>query len=131
MDLNIRKLGVTDIMPMVSIINKLDFKEIVGTLDAAKVGAKVKAAALTADEKANDDVALGFAVEMFLPVVGVILRDLPACEKPLYSWLANMCGMSEKDFRALPPAAVPEALFEIVHQESFGDFFKAASKFLG
>ena len=128
--MNIRNVAVTDIMPVVSVLNKLNFKEILSALDLSKMEAKEKAANLTAEEKADDAVALRFGIEMFLPVVGVVLNNLPDCEKPLYAWLASMCGMSEKDFRALPPAAVPEAIFEIIQQEGFRDFFKAVSKFL-
>ena len=130
MDLQIRNVSVADIMPVVAVLNKLGYKEIVSTLDLSKMEMKQKAAVLTEEQKADDTVALQFGIEMFLPVIGVVLSHLPDCEKPLYSWLANMCGMSDKDFRALPPAAVPEALYEIFHQEYFGDFFKAASKFL-
>lgn len=133
MDLNVRKLAATDIMPMVSIINKLDFKKIVSVLDASKMVTKAKAEAdgvTGAQVNADDALALKLAADMYMPVIGVILEDLPKCEKPLFSFLASMCGMDEKDFRALPPAAVPDALFEIVHQEGFGDFFRAASRFL-
>lgn len=130
MDLQIRNVNVTDIMPVVSIINKLNIKEIVASLDASKLDMKAKASGLTDEQKADDAVALQFGIEMFLPVIGVVLNNLPDCEKPLFAWLSNMCGMSEKDFRTLPPAAVPEALYEIIHQEGFGDFFKAVSRFL-
>lgn len=133
MDLNVRKLAAMDIMPMVSVLNKLDFKKIVGTLDTSRAAAKAKAEAdgVTGEQvNADDGLALSLAADMFLPVVGVILEDLPKCEKPLFTFLASMCGMDEDAFRKLPPAAVPEALFEIVHQDGFADFFKAASKFL-
>lgn len=133
MDLTVRKLAATDIMPMVSIINKLDFKKIVKALDVSKAETKkqAEAAGVTGEQvNADDALALKIAADMFLPVVGVILEDLPKCEKPLFSFLASMCEMDEKDFRALPLAAVPEALYEIVHQEGFTDFFKAASRFL-
>ena len=133
MDLNVRNLTATDIMPMVSVINKLDFKKIVNVLSTSKMDTKARAEAegVTGDQVNSDDaLALKLAADMFLPVIGVILEDLPKCEKPLFAFLASMCGMDEKTFRALPPAAVPEALFEIVHQEGFADFFKAASRFL-
>lgn len=133
MDIQIRELNMTDIMPMVSVLNKLNFKKIVSVLDDSKKEAqqKAKAANVTDEDMQNDEVVMGFALDMFLPVVGVILEELPACEKPLFRWLASMCSVSEKEFRALPPAALPEVLYNIVHQERFGDFFKAASKFLG
>lgn len=130
MDLNIRKLSVVDIMPMVNVLNKMDYKKIMATLDASKIVNAEKAAKLTPEQKADDAVALQFGVEMILPVVGVILEDLPKCEKPLYAWLSSMCGVDKDTFLALGPAVVPEALYEIVHQEEFGDFFKAVSKFL-
>ena len=133
MDIQIRELSMMDIMPMVSVLNKLDYKKIKSVLDDSKKEAKQKAKAANVTDKdmENDDVVMGFALDMFLPVVGVILEELPSCEKPLYSWLASMCGVSEKEFRAMPPAVLPEALYNIIHQERFGDFFKAASKFLG
>lgn len=133
MDYQIRKLNTADIMPMVSVINKLDFKKVMNALDVSKLEAKEKAIAngVTAEMVNTDDnVALSFALDAILPVVGIILEDLPKCEKPLFSFLASMCGMDEKEFRELPPAAVPDVLFEVVHQEGFMDFFRAASRFL-
>ena len=131
MELNIRKIAVGDIMPVVNIINKLNFKEIAATLDTSKLLARQKAQGLTAEQRADDNIALEVGMDMIVPVVGVVLQNLPDCEKPLFSWLASMCGVPEKELRAAPPAVLPEALFEIFHQEEFGDFFKAVSKFLG
>ena len=134
MDMNIRPVSVSDIMPLVTILNKLDIKEILTTVDASKLAMQLLAKEMTEEERKkviNDDNAmLAVIIDKFIPVIGLVLNNIPACEGPLYKWLASMCQMSEKDFRALPPAALPEALYEIIHQEGFGDFFKAASKFL-
>ena len=134
MDLNIRPVAVSDIMPLVTILNKLDIKEIVSAVDASKLAMQLLSKDMPEEERkkiSNDDAAmLAMVIEQFVPVVSLVLNNLPACEGPLYKWLANMCQISEKDFRALPPAALPEALYEIVNQEGFADFFKAASKFL-
>lgn len=134
MDLNIRPIGVKDIVPVVAVLKKLNFKEIMTTLDASKLATQLKAAGMTEEEreavKNDDDAMLGIIIEMSMPVIGVVLDHLDECCTPLYKWLASMCGMSEKEFAELPPAAVPEALFEIIHQEGFADFFKAVRKFL-
>lgn len=134
MDLNIRALAVSDIMPLVSILNKLNIKEILTAVDASKLAMQLLGKNMPEEERKkvldSDEAMLGMLFEQFVPVIGLVLNNIPACEGPLYSWLANMCGMKEKEFRALPPAALPEALYEIIHQENFGDFFKAASKFL-
>lgn len=134
MDMNIRPVSVSDIMPLVTILNKLDIKEILTAVDASKLAMQLLAKEMPEEERkkvSNDDNAmLAVIIDKFIPVIGLVLNNIPACEGPLYKWLASMCQMSEKDFRALPPAALPEALYEIIHQEGFGDFFKAASKFL-
>ena len=134
MDLNIRPVAVSDIMPVVTILNKLDIKEILTAVDASKLAMQLLAKDMPEEERkkiSNDDNAmLAMLIDKFIPVIGLVLNNIPACEGPLYSWLANMCGMKEKEFRALPPAALPEALFEIIHQEGFASFFKAVSKFL-
>ena len=131
MELNIRKVGVADIIPVVSILKKLDYKGLVKKLGESELAARKKAAGLTDEQKQDDSVALEFGVEMFMPAIDSILESLPAIEKPLYAWLANMCGMKEKDFYAAPPAIVPDIIFGIIHQEEFTDFFKAVRKFLG
>ena len=134
MDLNIRPVAVSDIMPLVTILNKLDIKKIMSAVDASKLSMQLLAKEMPEEERkkiSNDDAAmLTMVIEQFVPVVSLVLENIPACEAPLYKWLANMCQISEKDFRALPPAALPEALYEIINQEGFADFFKAASKFL-
>lgn len=134
MDLNIRPVAVSDIMPLVTILNKLDFKEILSAVDASKLAMKLLAKDMPEEERkkiSDDDGAmLAMLFEQFVPVISLVLNNIPACEGPLYKWLANMCQVSEKEFRAMPPAALPEALYEIIHQEGFADFFTAASKFL-
>ena len=134
MDLNIRALAVSDIMPLVTILNKLNIKEVLSAVDASKLAVQLMGKNLLEEDRKkmldSDEAMLGMLFEQFVPVIGLVLNNIPACEGPLYSWLANMCGMKEKEFRALPPAALPEALYEIIHQEGFADFFKAASKFL-
>ena len=134
MDLNIRPVAVSDIMPLVTILNKLDIKEILSAVDASKLAMQLLAKDMTEEERkkiSNDDSAmLAMIFDQFVPVIGLVLNNIPACEAPLYKWLASMCQMGDKEFRALPPAALPEALYEIIHQEGFADFFKAASKFL-
>jgi len=134
MDLNIRPVSVSDIMPMVAILNKLDIKEILTAVDASKLAMQLLGKEMPEEERkkiSNDDNAmLAMVIDKFIPVVGLVLNNIPACEGPLYKWLANMCQVSEKEFRAMPPAALPEALYEIIHQEGFADFFKAASRFL-
>lgn len=134
MDLNIRPVAVSDIMPLVTILNKLDIKEVLSAVDASTLAMKLLAKDMPEEERkkvSDDDGALlAMLFDQFVPVVGLVLNNIPACEGPLYKWLANMCQMGEKEFRALPPAALPEALYEIIHQEGFADFFKAASRFL-
>lgn len=130
MELNIRRITVGDVMPVVSILNKLDIKEIVTALDTSKMAAMAKAKTLTDEQKADDGVALEIGLDMIVPAISLILEKLPAIDKPLFSWLASMCNMSEKELRAAPPAVLPEALFEIFQQEEFGDFFRAVSKFI-
>lgn len=134
MDLKIRDVGVKDIVPVVAVLKKLNFKEVMAALDASKLATQLKAASMTEEErkatKEDDNAMLAVVVEMAMPVIGVVLDNLEDCCAPLYKWLANMCGMSEKDFANLPPAAVPEALFEIINQEGFADFFRAVRKFL-
>lgn len=134
MDLNIRALAVSDIMPLVTILNKLNIKEVLSAVDASKLAVQLMGRNMPEEDRKkmldSDEAMLGMLFEQFVPVIGLVLNNIPACEGPLYSWLANMCGMKEKEFRALPPAALPEALYEIIHQEGFADFFKAASKFL-
>lgn len=134
MDLNIRPVSVTDIMPVVTVLNKLNVKEILTAVDASKLAMQLMAKDMPEEERkkiSNDDNAmLAVVIDKFIPVIGLVLNNLPACEGPLYKWLANMCQISEKEFRTLPPAALPEALYEIIHQEGFADFFKAVSRFL-
>lgn len=134
MDLNIRPVSVNDIVPVVTILNKLDIKEILTAVDASKVAMQLLAKEMPEEERqkvSNDDSALlAVLFEQFVPVIGLVLNNIPACEGPLYKWLASMCQVSEKEFRAMPLAALPEALYEIFHQEGFGDFFTAVSRFL-
>lgn len=134
MDLKIRNVAVKDIMPVVSILRLLDYKAIVAEIDAVKIATRLKSANMTTEEReavsASDEAMMGIVVEMALPVISVVLDKLPECCVPLFHWLASMCDMTDAEFSALPPAAVPEALYEIIHQEGFSDFFGAVRRFL-
>ncbi len=111
----LRRLSSKDIFPLSKIISKIGIKEF-------------STAFQNADLSSGNTTAIGLAV--FLDVAGIVLENLSACEKEIYTFLADLSGISVKELQDISLADFMQMIVDVVQKEEFADFFKVVSKLL-
>lgn len=72
--------------------------------------------------------AIGIGV--LLDAADVLLKNIGSCEKEIYSFLADLSGLSVKDIQELDMAVFAEMIVELIMRDEFKDFFSAVSKLI-
>lgn len=122
---NLRELRTKDIFPICGILKKIGIKElktIINSEDMLKIAS---------DKKINIEAV---SLDMIIDLVGVIVSNLPNCEKEIYAFLESIIipedgqtinrqyleNLSISDFTAL--------VMVVINKDEFKDFFKLALK---
>lgn len=120
----LRKLNSADAFKVVRIIGKIglsNFKRCFKNTELADMISE-----LSDEEKQNESTILNVGIMAVLDAVDVIAENVPKCENELYSFLAGVAGLTEKDVRELTPADFLELLMEVIKKPEFADFIKVA-----
>lgn len=120
--MELRKLTSQDIFPLCGIIKNIGYREFKECLSSSELKDMMS--------KKGDANAAQIGMTFLFDVGGVIIGNLPKCEKQIYSWLASLTGESEKALRDMDMGDFFELVISIFKKEEFKDFFKRASKFL-
>lgn len=129
-----RKLGAPDIFLMAKIISQIGIKEFKACFESDSIKDLIQKMAAKRKEEnggAADDneniVSVGVGVAM--DIAGVILGNLPRCEKDIYQMLSSVSGMSIEEITAPGNASLfLEMLIDFIKKEEFRDFIKVVSK---
>lgn len=132
MDFELRELKSCDIFPMFKIMGKIGFKDLKERLTVDKV--KEMMNLVKQDEKqdgqenTSEDLQTILGFNVIFEVLDIILSNLPSCENEIYSFVASLSGMTQKQVKDLPMVTFTEIIIEIIKKEEFKDFFKAVSR---
>ena len=141
--IELRELKAKDIMPMVNILQKIGLKQIREMLTPDKIKSLMKAMKSEdpepdqqedpdqqekQEEKIDGRTILGF--NMIMEVVGLILDNLPSCEKDIHKFIGSLADMTPDQVADLPLGEFTDIIVRILKDDGFSDFFKAVSKFL-
>lgn len=114
--ITMRKFCTRDLFPMLKIMSKIGVKEFKSCFDSVKVSG----------DGETDFAAVGVGV--FLDAADVLLKNIGACEKDIYSFLADLSGMKSDEIPELDLTAFAGMIHELVTKEEFRDFFTAVLK---
>lgn len=119
----LRDLQSKDVFPMFRIIRKIGIKEFKSCFETEDVqnmvsGAKDK------DEKTVEKIGLSVIVNM----AGIIFAHISDAEKEIYTFLAGLSGMKEKEIAELDMVVFAEMIIDVFKKEQFKDFIKVVSK---
>lgn len=125
-----RKLNATDLFLMVQIISKIGINEFASCINSPHVIKLIKDLTdkKTEDAKANNTefiVGVGVALEF----ANKILMHLPDCQKEIFTLLANVSGMAEREIAGLDAEVFFEMLIAFIKKDEFPNFIKVASKY--
>lgn len=134
--IELRELKAKDIMPMVNILQKIGLKQIREMMTPDKIKELMTAMKSEdhdqQEEKKTDQIdgrtILGF--NMIMEVVGLILDNLPSCEKDIHKFIGSLAGMTPEQVADLPLGEFTDIIVRILKDDGFADFFKAVSKFV-
>ena len=121
----LRELKSVDLFPMFGILSKIGFKELKDSLSVDTIKTMVDSVNGKAEDTDTQTTILGFGIIM--EVVEVIMKNLPKCEKEIYSFLAGVSGMTAKEIADLDMVTFTEMVIAVIQKDEFKDFFRVVS----
>ena len=121
----LRELKSADLFPMFGILSKIGFKDLKDSLSVDTIKTMIDSVNGKSEDNDTQTTILGFGIIM--EVVEVIMKNLPKCEKEIYSFLAGVSGMTAKEIADLDMVTFTEMVIAVVRKEEFKDFFKVVS----
>ena len=125
--MELRKLVSKDIFPMCGILKKIGIKELKGAINGTNI------IELASDSKKVNPETI--TLDIILDVVGIIITNLPQCEKELYAFLESIIVVDDeakktlrKDLENMPIDEFAQLIKDVISKEEFRDFFKVALK---
>ncbi|MGN1085626.1 MAG: hypothetical protein ACI4Q5_01210, partial [Porcipelethomonas sp.] len=106
--------------PIMKIISKIGVRELKNCFDLNE---------LKSADRSSKKAVTAIGVSVALEAADVILRNIGSCEKDIYSFLADLSGMSAKEIPELEMSDFADMIHTLVSKEEFGDFFTAVLKF--
>jgi hypothetical protein len=117
-----RKLTAKDLFPVCTILKKIGFSKVKSVLDNEDMKKLMKGG------KDADASQVGMA--FIFDVLGIVLENLPLCEKEIFAFCASVLETEQKDVENMSPAQFAKTLKEIITHPDFKDFFKEALSFI-
>ena len=124
----LRKLKSDDIFPMFKIISKIGLKEIKESLDPATLGKIATAFKANNEGAKGDDLIYSIGFSVILDLAQIVISNIPSCKKEIYSLLAQVSGMTEKEIAELDMVTFTEMIVAFFKKDEFKDFIGVVSK---
>ena len=116
----LRKVEADDIFVVTTLLGQIGFKEIKRIAKDSDLMALLK-------DKEIDGLTKGIGIGA--EIVEIILTHIEVCKNQVYRFLSRLSGLEIETIAKLPPADFVDMIYEVVEQDEFVDFFKAASRF--
>lgn len=117
----LRRLNASDIFMMSKILSSIGIREFRKCFDSENIGELVKGTK-------TEDAAAKVGVAVMFDIAGIVLDNLPSCEKYVYAFLANLSELKADEIAALPMAEFAEMVVDVIKKEDFRDFMKVVSR---
>lgn len=124
----LRKLKSDDVFPMFKIISKIGLKEIKENLDPATLGKIATAFKADNEDVKGDDLIYSIGFSVILDLAQIVISNIPSCKKEIYSLLAQVSGMTEKEIAELDMVTFAEMIVAFFKKDEFKDFIGVVSK---
>lgn len=123
-----RELGAPDIFLMSKIISQIGIKEFKACFESDGINSLI-AGVKNGNAKSADSNIVSVGVGVAVELAGVILGNLPKCEKDIYQMLSQTSNLSVEEIKA-PGNAVMfvEMVIDFIKKEEFRDFIKVVSR---
>ncbi len=130
----LRGLKSSDMFPMFGILSKIGFKDLKESVSPESIQNMIKTfrddQKQDQEDKEDDAEAkttyLGFSIVM--DIFGIIMKNLPSCEKEIYTFLSNLSGMTVEEIADLDMVTFTEMIIAVLKKDEFKDFFRVVSE---
>lgn len=122
----LRELKSQDIFPMMKILGNIGMDELKDIVSEENIKSLITT--INNAENKNEDVAVVLGFNLVLEIAGVVMNNLPKCEKDIYKFLGGLSGMTEKQIADLPMVTFAEMIMAVIDKDEFKDFFKVVSR---
>ena len=119
----LRNLQAKDVFIMAKIIGAIGIEEFKYVFSADFINSITSD--LNGDEK---DITSAVGVEMFFEIAGIVVNNLPKCEKDVYAFISSLSGIPAKDVETLPMNTFFQIIIAVVKKDEFKDFIGVVSK---
>ena len=118
----LRNLQAKDVFIMSKIIGAIGIEEFKYAFSADFINS------ITSDLNGERDIASAVGVEMFFEIAGIVMNNLPKCERDVYTFISNLSGIPVKDVETLPMNTFFQIIIDVVKKDEFKDFIWVVSK---
>ena len=119
--IELRELTSQDIFPICGILKKVGIKEIKEAFSSPEI-VELAQGGKSSIEKIGLNIALDLG--------GIIVSNLPQCEKELYAFVSSVSGKKVEELRGMSMADFLEIVVAIIKKPEFKDFFSVARRSL-
>ena len=119
----LRNLQAKDVFIMSKIIGAIGIEEFKYAFSADFINSITSD--LNGDEK---DITSAVGVEMFFEIAGIVVNNLPKCERDVYTFISSLSGIPVKDVETLPMITFFQIIIDVVKKDEFKDFIGVVSK---
>lgn len=116
----LRALEAKDVFLMSKIIGAIGIKEFKSAFESDELKSMIGSA--------GDTDVMSVGISVFMDIAGIILNNLPKCEKDVYIFLGSLSGMDAKQIESLPMITFAEMVIDVIKKEEFKDFMTVVSK---
>ena len=114
----LRKLCSRDVFLFSRILSKIGIKQFQDCFEVE-------------EQDGEEKLALSMTgLNVALNVIDILLANLDKCEQDVYTFLANVAGMTAEEVADLDMGVFAEMVIEVFQKKEFADFFKAVSRLL-
>lgn len=118
----LRNLQANDVFLMSKIIGAIGIDQFKYAFGADFINS------ITPDLNGERDIASAVGVEMFFEIAGIVMNNLPKCERDVYTFISNLSGIPVKDVETLPMNTFFQIIIDVVKKDEFKDFIGVVSK---
>lgn len=115
----LRNLTSDDVFPMFKIISKIGIGEFKKCFESDELKGMISGGSIDIEK-------IGFSIA--LDIAEIIFSHVADAKKEIYSFLAGLSGMKEKEIAELDMVVFAEMIIDVFKKEQFKDFMKVVSK---
>lgn len=123
----LRGLKSADLFPMFGILSKIGFKDLKETISPDSIQTMIKSIRNDKQEEDQEATTAYLGLSIIMDVLEIIMKNLPKCEKEIYTFLANLSGMTINQVADLDMVTFTEMIIAVLKKDEFKDFFKVVS----